>query len=117
MGDAMLSERLVGLVGRRMELLAEPMRIRLIFALRRGEASVGELADAVGRTPRVVSHHLSALYREGIVDRRGEGTTVYYCLADYSACKVLELAGEGVSARVEELSEIVGERMPAQWFV
>jgi DNA-binding transcriptional ArsR family regulator len=116
MAESVVGERLVGLVGRRMQLLADPMRIRLIFALRGGEASVGQLADLVGRTPRVISHHLNALYREGILDRRGEGTTVFYCLADYSACKVLQLAGEGVNARIEELSDIAGERQPAQWF-
>lgn len=109
-------EMLARLVGRRLQLLSEPLRIRLIFALRDGEASVGQLADGLDRPHRTVSHHLGALYREGILDRRQEGSTVFYFLADFSACQVVVLAGEGVNARVEELSEATSERSPPRWF-
>lgn len=103
-------------MGRRLQLLADPLRIRLLFALRDGEKSVGQLADLLDRTPSGVSHHLAPLYREGLLDRRREGSTVWYSLADFSACQVLVLAGEGVNATIEELSDTAGEQPPASWF-
>lgn len=112
----MPDERLARLVGGRLRLLSDPLRIRLIFALRDGEMSVSALADALDRPHRAVSHHLGALYRDGVLDRRQEGPNVFYCLADFSACQVVILAGEGVNARIEELSELSGEQPTTRWF-
>lgn len=99
-----------------MQLLADPVRVRLIFALRDGELCVSELVDRVDRDRRVVSHHLAELRRDGVLERRKEATNVFYRLADFSVCKVLLLAGEGVAARIEELGDIASEHPTQQWF-
>lgn len=99
-----------------MQLLSDPVRVRLVFALRGGELCVSELSDRVGREPRVISHHLRALHYDGVLERRKEATNVFYRLADFSVCRVLMLAGEGVAARIEELGEIAGEHPTSQWF-
>ncbi len=54
---------LVELIAGRFRLLAEPMRVRALDHLReRGEASVGELAEALGTSQQNVSKHLGALH-------------------------------------------------------
>lgn len=63
--------------------LADPTRFRLYLTLRRGEACVCELAEELGLAENLVSHHLKALRRIGLVyDRRDptDARWVYYQL-------------------------------------
>lgn len=59
-------------------MLADPTRVKILWALLQGESNVGALAEAVGTTPTTVSQHLSKLRLSGLVDSRREGTFVYY---------------------------------------
>lgn len=61
-------------------LLAEPTRVRMLWALRDGEADVGTLAAVAGCRPTVASQHLSKLRFAGLVDTRREGRHVLYRL-------------------------------------
>ena len=63
------------------QVLADAKRLRLIDALRDGERSVGDLAEALDVTYPNVSQHLNVMREAGIVVTRREGTTVYYRLA------------------------------------
>jgi DNA-binding transcriptional ArsR family regulator len=100
-----LSDELAKLLARRMQLLADPMRVRTVAILETREACVQELSDQLGATHQNMSHHLNLLYRDGVLARRKEGTTVFYSLADYTACRLLEQASASVRARLEELSD------------
>jgi DNA-binding transcriptional ArsR family regulator len=62
--------------------LGEPNRLRIIFRLLDGRAAVGEIAEALGAEQSLVSHHLAALRRSGIVEGRREGRTVVYDLPE-----------------------------------
>lgn len=66
----------------RFKALGEPMRLRLLNALREGEASVGELAERIGGGQANVSKHLQVLHQQGYVARRKEGTTSWYSITD-----------------------------------
>lgn len=66
-------------------LLADATRIRIILALREGELSVNNLAEAVGKPATAVSQHLAKLRWARIVRARQEGTRVYYSLVDEHA--------------------------------
>ena len=103
-----LSEPLLDLVVRRLQTISEPTRIRLITTLERGEATVQELADQLTTTHQNVSKHLGLLFSAGIVVRRRDGNKVFYSLADYSACRLLEQATNSVTGYVEELAGIAG---------
>ncbi|SBW28804.1 ArsR/SmtB family transcription factor [Protofrankia symbiont of Coriaria ruscifolia] len=63
-------------------LLADPTRIKILWALLQGESSVACLADLVGAAPTAVSQHLAKLRLAGLVRGRREGTFVYYSAAD-----------------------------------
>lgn len=90
-----------------MQLLSDPLRVRLLLALQGREASVQELADALETEHRNASRGLNALYRDGLLARRRDGPRVLYCVADYTACRLLGQMAESISARIEELSELV----------
>jgi DNA-binding transcriptional ArsR family regulator len=101
------SEPLVLLVTERLALLGDPTRVRLLILLEQREQNVQALSDAVTSTPQNVSRHLGILHRSGIVSRRREGTSVYYSLADYSACRLLEQALASITGQIDELADLV----------
>src|SRR3954465_13932626 len=61
-------------------LLAEPTRVRMLWALRDGESDVASLAAAAGCRPTVASQHLSKLRFAGLVEGRRDGRRVLYRL-------------------------------------
>jgi len=66
-------------------LLADATRIRIILALRAGETSVNQLAEAVGKSPTAVSQHLAKLRWGKVVRARQDGNRVFYSLVDEHA--------------------------------
>ena len=64
------------------KVLADPARVRLLSLIAsRPETCVCELVDPSGLSQPTVSHHLKVLHDAGLVERRKEGTWVYYRLA------------------------------------
>ena len=61
-----------------LKLVADPTRLRILWALLHGEHSVNLLAEHVGAQPAAVSQHLSKLRLGRLVRTRREGTHVYY---------------------------------------
>ncbi len=70
-------------------MLADATRVRIILALRDGELSVSDLAQAVGKTPTAVSQHLAKLRLAHMVSTRQEGTRVFYALTDEHARRLV----------------------------
>lgn len=101
-----VSDGLLGLLARRMYLLSDPVRVRILMRLEKGEICVQALADELDATRQNVSYHLSELYRDGVVTRRKEGTTVFYAISDFTACRVIEQVLESVRAQAEEIGEL-----------
>ena len=59
-------------------VLANPRRLRILWALERQEMSVGEIADAIGASLQCTSQHLRLMRERGMVGARREGQTIYY---------------------------------------
>lgn len=59
-------------------VLAEPHRLLMLRHLRRGELYAGHLAQALGISPSLASHHLAALVESGLVRRRQHGSYVCF---------------------------------------
>lgn len=98
---------LIELVARRFRVLGEPMRIRLLDALRQREASVRELCEATGTSQQNVSKHLGVLLEAGIVGRRKDGNQVFYSIADEGIFRLCEEVCGGLQRQVAELNAIV----------
>lgn len=62
------------------KLLADPTRLRIVWALVHGEYSVNNLSARVGAQPAAVSQHLAKLNLARIVTRRRRGTFLYYSI-------------------------------------
>lgn len=103
---ASVSDGLLPLLTRRMQLLSDPVRVRLLMRLEESEACVQELADELDTTRQNVSHHLGVMYRDGVLSRRKDGTTVLYAISDFTACRVLEQVLASVIAQAEEYGEL-----------
>jgi ArsR family transcriptional regulator len=69
-------------IAERFRILGEPMRLRILAALKDAELSVTDLVQATGSTQANVSRHLQALRQARVVKRRKKGTWVYYSIAD-----------------------------------
>jgi DNA-binding transcriptional ArsR family regulator len=61
-----------------LKLLADPTRLRVVWALLHGEHSVNELATHVGGRPAAVSQHLAKLRLAGLVRPRRDGNRIFY---------------------------------------
>ncbi len=99
---------LVELIARRFRAIGEPLRIRLVDALRGGEATVNELAATVGASQQNVSKHLAVLAEAGVLGRRKEGTHVYYRIADDGVLDLCEEVCGAVQQQLRSRSALVG---------
>jgi DNA-binding transcriptional ArsR family regulator len=61
-------------------LLADPTRVRILWALRDHESDVATLAALAGCRPTVASQHLSKLRFAGLVEGTRDGRRVIYRL-------------------------------------
>ena len=65
-----------------LRLLADPTRLRIVWALLHGEHSVNDLAEHVGAQAAAVSQHLAKLRLSGLVRARREGNRIFYAARD-----------------------------------
>jgi DNA-binding transcriptional ArsR family regulator len=79
---SMPDEEQVHLAAESFRMLADPTRIKILWALLQGESSVTCLAELVGASATTVSQHLAKLRLAGLVRGRREGTFIYYTAAD-----------------------------------
>lgn len=97
------------MIAERFRVIGEPMRIKLLDRLRDGEASVGELTEALGAGQQNVSRHLNVLHAAGIVQRRKDGTRVLYSIGDESVFALCETVCGSLHNSVAELAAVLGD--------
>lgn len=102
-----LPEPLIELVAQRFRVLGEPMRIKLLDHLRDGDATVGDLQEALGASQQNVSKHLGVLHGAGMVSRSRRGNRVVYSISDPSVFELCEQVCGGVRRQVAELDAIL----------
>lgn len=89
---SMPNEEQAHLAAESFRMLADPTRVKILWALLQGESSVACLAELVGAAPTAVSQHLAKLRLSGLVRGRREGTFVYYSAADIHVRNLLDEA-------------------------
>jgi DNA-binding transcriptional ArsR family regulator len=102
-----LPDPLTELIAQRFRVLGEPMRIKLLDALRDGAATVGDLVQRLGSSQQNVSKHLGVLHQAGIVSRSKHGTFVRYAIADDGVFALCEQVCGGLRQQIEELDQIL----------
>lgn len=92
--------------------LGHPMRHRLLFALAQGEATISQLAVALGSNKGNVAHHLKVLRDAGLVHvaetRQVRGGTEQYYQRSY---RRLAAAGPAATAHTPALLQAVAEEI------
>lgn len=76
---------------RLMEMLSQPVRLKILCILLDGEQSVLKLADQAGLSQPAMSHHLRKLREAGLVGTRRDAQTIYYSLKGDEVRSVLEV--------------------------
>ena len=69
--------------------IADPTRIRIIYALTSGDLCVCEIMGLIGAPQTLVSHHCKILKLAGIIVDRKSGKWVSYSLVDKRAIEML----------------------------
>lgn len=72
-----------------MEMLSQPVRLRLMCLLMTGEQSVLRLADSAGLSQPAMSHHLKKLRDAGLVETRRDGQTIYYSIKGAEVAQII----------------------------
>lgn len=81
----------LGMIAERFKALAEPSRLEILHSLREGELTVSEILEATGLGQANVSKHLQLLHGAGFVERRKDGVSTWYRLADQDVLRLCEL--------------------------
>ncbi len=75
--------------------LGDASRLKLLFAVEKGEKNVSELVALAGLSQPNVSRHLQTLTNKGVFTRRREGASVYYGAVNsnaYTLCRMVSSA-------------------------
>ncbi len=76
-------------VGDLLKLLSAPKRLMILCHLVDAEHNVGELCDLVCMKPPAMSQQLNRLRREGLIEARRDGQTIFYSIADKKVKKLM----------------------------
>jgi DNA-binding transcriptional ArsR family regulator len=87
--------------------LGHPARVRILELISDQERAVGELQSALGLDSGGTSQHLAALRRQGLVETRRQGTTIFYKLKDPRVADLLKVAREILTANLRETTQLL----------
>jgi DNA-binding transcriptional ArsR family regulator len=71
--------------------MAHPSRLKTLYYLKDGEASVNELEVAIGISQSNMSQHLGHMRRAGLLKSRRNGAQVFYSIASHQVLHMLVL--------------------------
>ena len=77
-----LDDQAYARIAKYFQLLAEPMRLKILNGLRDGEKNVSELVALSGGTQANVSKHLTMLSAANLIQREARGNKAYYSILD-----------------------------------
>ena len=87
------------------QALSEPTRLQILNLLRRGERSVGELAQLCGYSSANISRHLALLTQHGLVARESRGNSAIYTIADESVYALCDLVCGSIARQFERTAQ------------
>jgi DNA-binding transcriptional ArsR family regulator len=91
------------------KVLGHPARVRILELLRDGERSVSELQAELKLDSSGTSQHLGVLRRQGVLESRREGTSVYYRVRDPRTFQLLESARQILTSSLEATQALLAE--------
>jgi ArsR family transcriptional regulator, virulence genes transcriptional regulator len=98
--DPALREELEELTSSMCKALNDPKRLTVLYALRDGARTVGELCEILGAPQSNTSQHLAVLRNRGLVDTTREGNAVRYSLRHRKILEAVDLLREVMADEV-----------------
>ena len=93
------AEQVFNQVAQYFGLLADPTRLRILSSLCGEERPVHEVVERIGLTQANISRHLNILFRAGVVDRRRDGSSVFYRVVDPNFVDICRMVSITVASR------------------
>lgn len=90
-------------------LLGHPARIRILELLRDGELTVGTLQAELRMDSSGTSQQLTAMRRQGVLESRRAGTSVYYRVKDPRIFQLLAVAKQILTSQLEGSRDMLGD--------
>jgi ArsR family transcriptional regulator len=81
--------------------IANAKRLEILSILREGEQNVSAIATRMRAAPANVSQQLAVLRNNGILERRMQGTTAFYRIANPKIIEALDIMDEVLQAIIE----------------
>ena len=103
-----LDDRALGHVAEYFRALSEPLRLKILNALRERARNVGELTELLDCSQANVSKHLATLMRHGLVERRMRGTSAFYAIADPRVYQLCDLVCGQMAQRFASQAQLMG---------
>ena len=101
-----LTDEALEIVAERFRVLSEPIRLKILQALRDGEMSVSELTRELEISQPNASKHLRILQDSGILGRDQRGNLAYYRIEDESIFELCEVVCDSLGSKFREKAEI-----------
>lgn len=89
-----------------MKVLSCKSRFLILCAVADGEKSVGEISELIDKREAATSQQLALLRKDGIVQTRREGQTIYYSIARPDVRKLMDFIYENYCKQNRDLEEI-----------
>ena len=84
-----LTEEEVHELAEMFRLMSDPSRLRIILTCLTDQVSVGDMAQRLGFTPSLVSHHLRLLRAARLLQAERQGRQVFYQVTDEHVRRML----------------------------
>ena len=103
-----LSSETIELIAQRFRAMGEPMRLRILMALRDGERSVTELVELQETSQANISKHLQVLTGCGLLTRRKQGLNVIYAIADPGLFAMCDTVCGSIKKHLDAQAKMLG---------
>lgn len=86
-------------------LMSDPSRLRIILACLHTPVAVGDIAQTLGLSASLVSHHLRLLRAGRLIQAERRGNRVFYLITDEHIRRVLSDMVDHISETGEEMED------------
>ncbi len=98
----------IELIAQRFRAMGEPMRLRILMALRGGEMTVTELVEQQETSQANISKHLQVLVASGLLKRRKQGLNVLYAIADPGIFAMCDTVCGSIKKHLDAQAKLLG---------
>ena len=103
------NDKLINLIWDKLQALANPIRLKILLALKEKPMCVCELSEYFGDRQPLISQHLAILKDSDLVIAKRMGTRIQYSLSDNKIIELIDIIKELTIKKIEELTTLKEE--------